>query len=71
MTMVSKNTVKVKFLSPEGVNRTLTEPDRSLFGKSDYPSLYRQTFERLAGALATGLNELLSKQLSAPPAATK
>lgn len=63
--------VKVYFLSPEGINRTLTEPDRSLFGQSDYPSLYRQTFERLAGNLATGLNELLSNQLSKPADAAK
>lgn len=63
--------VKVYFLSPEGVNRTLTEPDRGLFGQSDFPSLYRQTFEKLAGALATGLNELLSKQLAKPATETK
>lgn len=63
--------VKVYFLSPEGINRTLTEPDRSLFGQSDYPSLYRETFEKLSGALATGLNELLSKQLAKPAAETK
>lgn len=63
--------VKVYFISPEGINRTLTEPDRSLFGQSNYPSLYRQTFERLAGALAPGLNELLKGQSSAPASTSK
>lgn len=46
---------KIRFISLEGLDRALTEPESGLFGSEDFPRLYRAYFERLVGALRPGV----------------
>lgn len=47
---------KVHFITLEGLDRALTEPESSLFGQEDYPRLYRSYFEQLVGAMRPGIS---------------
>jgi hypothetical protein len=47
--------VKIHFISAAGLERTLLEPDGSLFARSPFPRPYRELFERIASALRPGL----------------
>ncbi|MBE0596187.1 MAG: hypothetical protein IH614_02845 [Desulfuromonadales bacterium] len=55
--------VQIKFISVDGLERTLAEPDRKLFGGKKVPRLYGELFDRLTGAMHPGLlNPLRSKE---------
>lgn len=45
------DSVKIKYISYAGLERTLEEPDRSLFGRTTFPSRYLELFESVAAAL--------------------
>jgi hypothetical protein len=47
--------VKIKYISLAGLDRTLGESDRSLFGRTTFPARYRELFESVAAALKPGL----------------
>jgi hypothetical protein len=47
--------VKIKYISLAGLERTLAEPDKTLFGRKKLPLKYNELFERIAGALNPGL----------------
>lgn len=47
--------VSTKFLLPEGLERTLTEPGRNLLGRSRLPDPYHRLFSDLSSALRPGL----------------
>lgn len=53
--------VRVKYITPAGLERTLAEPLPGLFGRSTFPGRYRKLFEDIASALRPGwLNPLAS-----------
>lgn len=59
---------KVRFISLDGLDRALTEPDGGLFGQEDFPRLYRNYFEQLIGALRPGVSlRSADPQKPAPP----
>jgi hypothetical protein len=58
--------VKVKEISLVGLERALVEREKSLFGGSGFPFLYRVLFEEIASGLKPGLLSPLSSQPAAP-----
>ncbi len=50
--------VRVKNISVAGLERTLAEPDRNLFGKASFSRLYRELFDQIATALHPGMYNL-------------
>lgn len=54
--------VKIRFISPEGVERTLAEPERALFGSNDLPRVYREALDRVAAALNPGMKSLFPSE---------
>lgn len=52
--------VKIRFISSEGVERTLAEPERALFGSNDLPRVYREALDRVAAALNPGMKSLFT-----------
>lgn len=53
--------VQIRFLTPDGLQRALMEADRTLLGKTDFPTLYRQLFDAIADSLRGGDGWLLKK----------
>ncbi|KIH75938.1 hypothetical protein SAMN05660860_02759 [Geoalkalibacter ferrihydriticus] len=47
--------VRLKFLTPQGVERTLEEPGGGLLARSTYPKLYAEVFERIGRSLKPGV----------------
>lgn len=47
--------VALKFLTVDGVDRTLEESEGGLIGREDYPKLYADLFDRVRKALKPGL----------------
>lgn len=47
--------VKIKYISLAGLDRTLEESDRTLFGRTSFPGRYLELFESIAAALKPGL----------------
>ncbi|MBW6511349.1 MAG: hypothetical protein K0A93_04415 [Desulfuromonadaceae bacterium] len=46
--------VDIEDISVDGINRLLTEPDRVIFGGTNYSRRYRELFDRLTSALKPG-----------------
>ena len=59
--------MKIKYISTEGLERTLAESPKSLFGHSKFPEVYGDLFHRLASALSPGMLNPF-KQPETPPA---
>jgi hypothetical protein len=47
--------VNIKYISVAGLERTLSEPDRGVLGRTTFSSHYRRLFEAIASALKPGL----------------
>jgi hypothetical protein len=47
--------VKLKAITVAGLERTLKEPDSTVFGRSNFPRLYQDLFERIARTLTPGI----------------
>jgi hypothetical protein len=47
--------VKLKFITVGGLERTLKEPDSTVFGRSAFPKPYQDLFDRISRALTPGL----------------
>lgn len=58
--------VRIKYISLAGLDRTLGESDRSLFGRRVFPVKYRELFESVAAAL----KPRLLNPFKAPPTAS-
>jgi hypothetical protein len=56
--------VAAKYISLAGLERALTEPDKSWFGKSQVPVLYHDLFKDLAAGLKPGLMNPFSKPVA-------
>lgn len=55
--------VRIKYISVEGLERTLAEPDKKLFGSRKVPRVYGELFDRLTSELHPGLlNPLRTKE---------
>jgi hypothetical protein len=54
--------VKIRFIGSEGIERTLSEPERTLFGRSELPRVYREALDRVVDALSPGLKSLFPDQ---------
>lgn len=54
--------VAMKYISLPGLERTLTEPDTSWFGRSEVPVPYHALFKELAAGLKPGLLNPFGKQ---------
>jgi hypothetical protein len=54
--------VKLKNITVDGLERTLKEPDSTVFGRSKYPRLYQDLFDRIARALTPGLLNPLRRE---------
>jgi hypothetical protein len=48
------NEVKIKFISPEGLDRTLSAVEKNVFGGKKLPRPYEELFEQIAGAMHPG-----------------
>jgi len=57
--------VKIKYISLAGLDRTMGESERSLFGRTTFPARYLELFESVSAALKPGL---LNPFRSSPPA---
>ncbi len=53
--------VALKFLTLEGIERTLAESEGGLLGRKDYPELYADLFGRIRDALKSGLINPLAR----------
>ncbi len=54
--------VKIRFISIPGLERTLAEKEKAMFGKGSWPRLHKELFEDLASELSPGmLNPLRQK----------
>jgi hypothetical protein len=58
--------VRIKNISLAGLDRTLGESERSLFGRSTFPARYRELFESVAAALKPGLLNPFKAPATAP-----
>jgi hypothetical protein len=54
--------VKIKNITVGGLERTLQEPDSTIFGRSSFPRLYHDLFERISRALAPGILNPLRRE---------
>jgi len=64
----STDQVRVKFITSAGLERTLEEQERGLFGKSDFSRRYQQVFSAIAAELQPGLQNPFKAKEPASPA---
>lgn len=58
------DSVKIKYISTEGLRRALQEPEKGLFSHSKFPRIYGELFGKIASALKPGLLNPFKKQES-------
>lgn len=54
--------VKIKHITVGGLERTINEPESTVFGRSNFPSLYQDLFARISRALAPGILNPLRRE---------
>lgn len=60
--------VQLKYITLEGLERTLTEPRGGLFGRSAFPRVYFELFEKITTGLKPGFINPLKKKDAGQPA---
>jgi len=62
--------VRIKFITAAGLERSLEEKERGVFGKDSFPHRYQRLFSAIAEALQPGLQNPLKAMGSPAPAAS-
>lgn len=63
--------VRVQFITVEGLERALLATDKSLFGKTGFPTLYRQLFDAITDSLRIGRSWQLRPAVAPQPQGAK